>query len=89
MDNLIFKAFIPELFLSFALLAQLLYNIKKTTTFKYKLKQREKWFSDFDIFFVDSLWFWLDRYCSAGGDEQNLAGLDFICKVDWPAKWLV
>lgn len=54
MDNLIFKAFIPELFLSFALLAQLLYNIKKTTTFKYNfpLMDKEIFFQFYFVLFI-------------------------------------
>jgi hypothetical protein len=46
MDNLIFKAFIPEIFLSFSLLIQLIYNIKKTTTFKENFPLMDK-----EIFF--------------------------------------
>lgn len=46
MDNLIFKAFIPEIFLSFSLLIQLIYNIKKTTAFKENFPLMDK-----EIFF--------------------------------------
>jgi NADH-quinone oxidoreductase subunit N len=54
MDNLIFKAFIPEIFLSVALLMQLLYNIKKITTFKYNfpLIDREILFQFYFILFI-------------------------------------
>ena len=51
MDNLILKAFIPEMFLSFALLLQLLYNIKKVTAFKFNfpLIDREIFFQFYFI----------------------------------------
>jgi len=54
MDNLIFKAFIPEIFLSFALLSQLLYNVKKITTFKYNfpLMDKEILFQFYFILFI-------------------------------------
>lgn len=46
MDNLILKAFIPEIFLSITLLLQLLYNTKKVTAFKYNFPLLDK-----EIFF--------------------------------------
>ena len=46
MDNIILKAFIPEIFLSITLLFQLLYNVKKITAFKYNFPLIEK-----EIFF--------------------------------------
>lgn len=46
MDNLLLKAFVPEFFLSITLLLQLLFNIKKITTFKYNFPLLDK-----EIFF--------------------------------------
>jgi NADH-quinone oxidoreductase subunit N len=54
MDNLIFKAFLPEIFLSFALLLQLLYNIRKITIFKYNFPiiDKEIFFQFYFVMFI-------------------------------------
>jgi len=46
MDNIIFKAFIPEIFLSITILFQLLFNVKKVTSFRYNFPLIDK-----EIFF--------------------------------------
>jgi len=54
MDNLLLKAFLPEIFLSFSLLSQLLYNITKITFPKYNFSLIDKkiFFQFYYILFI-------------------------------------